>query len=95
MNPEVPLIMLASLLTIGAATWLLTPIVRGLGERLRGGRAGDTELQALRGEIAALREELLEEQHRAHAEMADLSERLDFAERLLAQQRETPRLPGA
>ena len=31
MNPEVPLIMLASLLTIGAATWLLTPIVRGLG----------------------------------------------------------------
>ena len=83
------------LLTIAAATWLLTPIVRGLGHRLQGGRAGDAELRALRAELEALREELLDDQQRVRADLGELTERMDFAERLLAQQRETPRLPGA
>jgi hypothetical protein len=94
MNPEVPLVILASVLTVFAATWLLTPIVRGLGDRLRGGRAGDAEVQALRAEVQALRDDVLDEQHRVRAEMADLTERLDFAERLLSQQRDAGRLPG-
>ena len=80
---------MASLLTIGAATWLLTPIVRGLGERLRGG-PGAAELDALRLEMDALRDTL----QQARGDVADLQERVDFAERLLAQQREGARLPG-
>jgi len=88
-NPELPYIIVASLLTIGAATWLLTPIVRGLGERLRGGpRTAD--LDALRLEMEALRDTL----QQARGDVADLQERVDFAERLLAQQRDAARLPG-
>ena len=89
MNPELPYIIVASLLTIGAATWLLTPIVRGLGERLRGG-PGAADLDALRLEMEALRDTL----QQARGDVADLQERVDFAERLLAQQREATRLPG-
>jgi hypothetical protein len=88
-NPELPYIIVGSLLTIGAATWLLTPIVRGLGERLRGG-PGTADLDALRLELDALRDTL----HQARGDVADLQERVDFAERLLAQQREAARLPG-
>ncbi|HXV91401.1 MAG TPA: hypothetical protein VD707_08530 [Gemmatimonadales bacterium] len=89
MNPELPYIIVASLLTIGAATWLLTPIVRGLGERLRGG-PGAADLDALRLEMEALRDTL----QQARGDVADLQERVDFAERLLAQQRDAARLPG-
>lgn len=50
--------------------------------RLRAGDAGDTE--ALAHEVAELRRELI-----------DVHERLDFAERMIAQVRERPGLPGA
>lgn len=94
MDGRMLVIVIASLLTIGAATWLLAPIARGLGERLRGSRASETELEALRAEVQALRDDLLEEQQRSRAEIGELIERLEFAERLLAQQRDAPRLPG-
>jgi hypothetical protein len=93
MGPEVPFIMAASLFTIGAVTWLLTPIVRGLGERLKAGRAGDAQLNALRAEVQALRDDLLDEQQRLRTELSELTERLDFTERLLAQQRHAAGLP--
>lgn len=82
MPPELPWIMVGSLLTIGAATWLLTPIVRGLGERLRGG-PGAADVEALRQEMEVLRDSL----QQARGDVADMQERLDFAERLLAQPR--------
>lgn len=95
MNPEVPFIIAASLFTIGAVTWLLTPIVRGLGERLKSGRVSDTQLAALRADVQALRDELFDEQQRLRGELGELTERIDFTERLLAQQREAGRLgPG-
>lgn len=94
MDGQALVVVVASLLTIGAATWLLAPIARGMGERLRGGRAGDAELAALRAEVQALRDDLLDEQQRTRTEMGELVERLEFAERLLAQQRDPSRLPG-
>jgi hypothetical protein len=94
MDEQMIVVVVASLLTIGAATWLLAPIARGMGERLRGGRAGEAELDALRAEVQALRDDLLDEQQRSRAEIGELIERLEFAERLLAQQRDAPRLPG-
>ena len=87
--PEVILIGVLSL--AGLATWLLTPIVRGLGERLRGGTAGAGELKALRDELQAMRDQLLDEQQRTRAEVGELNERVDFAERLLAR-RDAPKL---
>ena len=46
------------------------------------GRESTEDLESLRAEVAALRHE-----------MAEVHERLDFTERMLAQHREAPRLP--
>ena len=54
--------------------------------RLRAGglvKESEVEIAALRDEVSDLRREL-----------GDLQERMDFAERLLSQARETERLPG-
>jgi hypothetical protein len=52
---------------------------------------------ALSGEVEAELREIrarLEESEQAHQRIADLEERLDFAERMLAQQREQGKLPA-
>jgi len=73
-----------------AGTWLLRPVVLAIAERLRGGRLPDGEAQR---QIEALREDLLAELQQTRRDVAELGERVDFAERLLARERETPRLP--
>ncbi|HEY6091958.1 MAG TPA: hypothetical protein VIV83_08215 [Gemmatimonadales bacterium] len=58
---------------------LLFPVVRALSERIRGRADAGT-----REEIQMLREDLLAELQQARREIGDLSERIDFTERLLA-----------
>ncbi len=55
-------------------------------------RGGDVD--ALRDEVEQLRAEVTQLKER-NAELDDIHNRLDFAERLLAQVREKPALPGA
>lgn len=64
---------------------LLTPVAKAWGRRLEGNSVDTEELESLRGEVAELR--ALPER------LQELEERLDFAERLLAQQRDPERLP--
>lgn len=90
MEVQMLVVVVASLLTIGAATRLLAPIARGLGERLKRGGGAGPEVEALRHELDGMRESL----QQACGDVADLQERVDFAERLLAQQREAARLSG-
>jgi hypothetical protein len=80
-GPEIP--MSIFFLAMAAIFVLRGPFGRALAERLSG-RAGvdDREVRELRGEVEDLRHQLTEVQ-----------ERLDFAERLLARQREAERLP--
>ena len=69
---------------------LLYPVVRALAERLRPRpEAGKDELQALRDDV-------VQELQQMRREIAELGERMDFTERLLAKQREADRLapPG-
>jgi hypothetical protein len=58
------------------------PLVRAVADRIRphGLEAGVKE------ELQLLREDLLSEMQQARREIADLGERMDFAERLLARQ---------
>jgi hypothetical protein len=63
-----------------------SPIGRAIARRI-GGKDEATESQAL-AEVDALREEL----SGVKAELAEVQERLDFAERLLAQARTTGQL---
>lgn len=75
--------LLVILLVLGGGFLLLRPLVQAFAERLRHSGApavpgtGEDVLQ----ELAAMRQE-----------MAELAERVDFAERLLAKQREAARL---
>lgn len=77
MPPEV--VFLSTLAIVGSAL-LLFPLVRALAERVRprGIEAG------VREELQMLREDILAEIHQTRREIGDLSERVDFAERLLA-----------
>ena len=56
-------------------------------------RANSQEVDALREEVEQLRTEVAALKERS-AELDDVHNRLDFAERLLAQVREKPALPG-
>src|SRR2546427_4804388 len=62
-----------------------SPIGRALGERIRGGSRRED------GDAARL-EEVAAELQQVRRELSELSERMDFTERLLAKQREAERL---
>lgn len=74
-------VIIAVALTIGLVKIFSGPLGAALAERIRGGPAPDDP--ALAAEVEQLR-----------GRLADLEERLDFAERLLAQAREADQLPG-
>lgn len=83
-----PAIVMIVVFALLAATVILWPIMRALGRRLEGKGAMDAELRA---EVEQLQHRLGEVdtlQLRVH----ELEERLDFAERLLAQAPKSARL---
>jgi hypothetical protein len=69
----------------------ISPIGKAIAERIRGksvaGEGGE-----LRADLAEHKEALGQELEAVRREVAELAERLDFAERLLAQKREGERL---
>jgi len=74
--------------TLAVAAIVLWPLVRALARRIEGGggRARQEELEALRDRVTALEE--------GHGRLAELEERIDFAERMMARQ-DAARLPGS
>lgn len=77
---------LALLLIFGGGTLIaisFSPVGRAIADRIRGQAQPD-------GDPA-----VYEELERVRGELAELHERLDFTERLLAQKREAGQLPGA
>jgi hypothetical protein len=88
---------LAIVLIFGGGTlWLLSlsPVGRAVAERIRGSAAGGLAGE-VRGELEAVRAELLGEVQQLRSEVSELSERVDFAERLLAKGRDAERLGPA
>jgi hypothetical protein len=75
--------LLAVCATAGVIFW---PLARALGRRMEGGGAAglEQELDGLRNRVDQLEQ--------GQGRLAELEERLDFAERLLAQSREPDRL---
>jgi cell division protein FtsB len=66
-------------------------LVRAIARRIGGGAAGVRALEALRDEVAQLRAEV-DDLHGRVAPVDEIQNRLDFAERLLAQVRERGQL---
>ena len=86
-DPELIVLIVVAALT--AATVILWPIVRALARRLEGKGGADP---ALKTELEQMHHRLAEMEP-LQARMAELEERLDFAERLLAQAKDPERLP--
>ncbi len=79
----------------GGSAFLLaiSPIGRAIADRIRSGipAAGEESVQRLQETQQAMLDDL----EAVRQELSEVQERLDFTERLLAQQRETPRVgPG-
>ena len=87
MNPAT--MVLTALGFFAAVVMITYPLVRALARRLEGRAAPDSALAADVEELRARVAELELHQGRVH----ELEERIDFTERLLAQQREQARLP--
>ena len=68
----------------------ISPIGKAFAERIRG--KGQADAGELRTELAEHKDALNQELETVRREVAELAERLDFAERLLARQREGERL---
>jgi hypothetical protein len=77
-----PAIVMIVLLGLVATTVILWPVMRALARRLEGKGAADA---ALRAEVDQLHQRLGEVDGLQHR-LSELEERLDFTERLLAQQ---------
>lgn len=84
-----PAFVLISLGLFAACAFVLFPLFRALARRIEG-KTADRELRAEIDELRARLQEL--ESGQQH--VAELEERLDFAERLLSQQRSADRLPN-
>ncbi len=71
-----------------------SPVGRAFADRIRG-KHGTPDVDELRTELTEQREAMAEDLQHVRQEVAELAERLDFAERLLAQSRDAQRLgPG-
>ena len=79
----------------GGATFLfaMSPIGRAIADRIRGKVKGATD-ERVRF-LQESHDSMLEEMDMVRHEIGDLQERVDFTERLLAQNRDKEGLPGA
>jgi len=83
-----PVVLLIVIAALAATVIILWPIMRAFGRRLEGKGGGDP---ALRAEVEQLQMRLAE-MDTLHARVAELEERVDFTERLLAQATPQPRV---
>lgn len=76
-----------SVVAMAGFALLAFPLVRALSERIR------PRVDAgIKDEVIGLREDVLTELREMRREISDLGERVDFTERLLAKQRDLPKL---
>jgi hypothetical protein len=85
-----PMVVMIVFLTMLAATIILWPVMRALARRLEGKVPVDATLRA---EVEQLQQRLGEVDH-LHQRVAELEERIDFAERMLARPSSPAALPG-
>jgi Tfp pilus assembly protein PilO len=83
-----PIVLLMVIAALTATVIILWPIMRAFGRRLEGRGAADPALRADVEQVHAR----LAEMDTLQARISELEERVDFTERLLAQNREPDRL---
>jgi hypothetical protein len=89
MNGGAPALVMIVFLALAATTLILWPVMRAFGRRLE----GKTHDAALRAEVEQLQHRL-GDVDQLHQRVAELEERIDFAERMLARPAAPAALPG-
>jgi len=89
MNGGAPALVMIVFLALLASTIILWPVMRAFARRLEG-KSHDA---ALRAEVEQLQQRLGDVDH-LHQRVAELEERIDFAERMLARPPSPAALPG-
>jgi Tfp pilus assembly protein PilO len=89
MQEQVLIVVVIVVITVATA-WVLAPLFRAWARRIEG-RSADPQLQ---GEVDQLREQIAELEP-LRGRIHELEERIEFAERLLAQRRDQELLPPA
>lgn len=87
------LIPIVLFIVMGAVGISFSPIGRAMARRA-GGAKDDPDIEELKAEIAELRERLADAEARLGGELDELHNRVDFAERVIAQQQAKGALPG-
>ena len=78
---------IVAVVVFGGIAAVVVPLARAVDKRIAGGAGGAREIETLRDEVAQLRAEMEGVQGRL-SDVDEIQNRLDFAERLLAQARE-------
>jgi hypothetical protein len=78
---------IVAVVVFGGIAAVVVPLARAVAKRIAGGAGGAREIETLRDEVAQLRAEMEGVQGRL-SDVDEIQNRLDFAERLLAQARE-------
>lgn len=76
-----------AIVVFGSVGGVALTLARAFAKRIAGGAGGSREVEALRDEVGQLRAEV-DELHGRVAPLDEIQNRLDFAERLLAQARD-------
>ncbi len=71
---------------LGLVALAFSPVGKAIARRISGGRVEESEAAELRAEIADLREQLADVEARLGGDLDEVHNRLDFAERVVAQQ---------
>jgi len=79
-------------LVVGLVGFTFTPLGRALARRLSGDHPAD--VRALQDEVDGLRQDLADTRAEILHQLEDTQNRLDFAERMLAEARQKQALPG-
>ncbi len=79
-------------LVMGVVGFTFTPLGRAMARRLGGENPAD--VKALQEEVENLRQDLADTRAELLRQLEDAQGRLDFAERMLAEVRQKPALPG-
>ena len=84
MSPEDGLKFMALFFLLGGTFWILRPVGKAIAKKIEGSAAPEGRA------LEQMRDELLTEVDGLRQDVAQLSERLDFTERMLAKQTSAP-----
>jgi divalent metal cation (Fe/Co/Zn/Cd) transporter len=84
---------IAAVVVFGSMGFIGITLAKAFAQRISGGATSPREVEALRDEVAQLRSEV-DDLHQRLGDVDEIQNRLEFTERVVAQLKSRPALPG-